>query len=534
VSSSRSGNRNHDEGNISIFRNSYEQIIKLIRSQLVAAKNIDNILAIAQFYGLFRWINADGIYQDDDLENLVEQRVIQNKKFRLPRLSEMNGGTVLIASELYDFGGHSRVVLNWLKAFEEEGDHRLLITRTVMDAFRSTLEDKSIPFHLCASQGIELVNEILAYCANAERVVLHIHPDDIVAVIAARVLAKSGKHIIFYNHADHVFSFGMSSAHMVCEVSTYGIEINKRARQLQDSCYLGIPIDFNSATEHRGYASEATPDKIIMSAGDSSKYAPGDLFFGDFIDSLCQKRSDVTFALVGPTGDEPWWNEVKERWGHRIHFQGRVPHAKFLDIMQKADVYVDSFPLTGGTAFPEALLNGKLVTGVSCPMQGYSCVDELRVRDVSALTNEVSKLLDRDKDSIRKIEEMKKRLETAQSITSFQRRIRSIYAGNRPVASSDIAVDIYWREGRWEKDKAIFLPDGPIWNCLPWTYSVRFGLLIIQLAGTSGREYRAYILRRILLRLLPNRLRNLLRRKGIFGRMMSPSDPTLGITFRLP
>ena len=45
--------------------------------------------------------------------------------------------------------------------------------------------------------------------------------------------------------------------------------------------------------------------------------------------------------------------------------------------MGKADVYVDSFPITGGTAFPEALLNGKLVAALKNPFQGYSPVDEL-------------------------------------------------------------------------------------------------------------------------------------------------------------
>jgi glycosyltransferase involved in cell wall biosynthesis len=519
----RPDNQSTDQRQSSAFRNSYTKIIEWMRSQLLVERNVDHLLSIAEFYGQFRWNNADGVYQDTDLEDIVEKRVLQNKKLSLPNPPKVSAGIVLVASELLDFGGHSRVVLNWLKAFQEDGNHRLLITRRVMNGIKATLEGQRIPFYLCAKQGIELVNEIIAYCANAEQVVLHIHPDDIVAAIAARFLARSGKRIVFYNHADHVFSFAITSAQMVCEISTYGIELNKRARHLHNSCYLGIPIDCQSDGTHREITSNNNSNKTVFSGGHSNKYVPGPEFFGEFIDSLLQQRNDVTFLLAGPTGSEPWWSDVKERWGARVQFLGNVSHSKYLDIMQKADVYVDSFPVTGGTAFPEALLCGKLVAGLTRQIQGYSPADELKVGNVEALTERAIKLLNHDQESIQNVEETMKRASAIHSITEFRQRVNNMYIGTSDQnARLDVTVDTYWREDRWERNKSVSVPGGPVWFMLPWRFCIGLSFQFTGLVGTSGRKQREYIIRRIALKCLPAGLRNFL--KGIGLR--DPGVPT--------
>jgi glycosyltransferase involved in cell wall biosynthesis len=504
------------------FRDSFEQIIEWMRHRLFTETNVNHLLAIAQFYGTFRLLNFDGVYQDNDIEDLVELRVIQSSKLALPDMSKTNPDTVLIASNLANYGGHSRVVLNWLAAFKEESNHRLLITQTVSDTFRSKLECQGISFHLCTNQGIELVNEI-------ERVVLHINPSDIVAAVAARILAKSGKRIIFYNHADHRFSFGISSAHLVCEVSNYGIELNRRARRLKDSCYLGIPICFQGHRTGKEMAMENKLNKTVLSAGDSYKYAPGTVFFGSFIDDLLQQRSDVTFLLVGPTGNEPWWIKVRERWCNRIHFLGQLSHSEYLDTMQKADVYVDSFPITGGTAFPEALLNGKAVAGLHSPLEGYSPVDELRVGDVRTLTRQVINLLNSDPISIRRIEEIREKAVAIHSITEFRERVRRIYSCcyDRNVGNK-VDVDTYWLEKRWTHNAEIYLPGRIMPTRVPLKFCVSFKSRADRLLGPLVQKYRGYITLGIIFRLLPAntkeyvkdmhyRLRSLLSKSSVNG-----------------
>ena len=486
------------------FRGSFEQIIEWMRHQLITETKVNHLLAIAQFYGIFRMLNFDGVYQDNEIEEIVELRVSQSDQLTLPDMSKTNGGTILIVSHLLDFGGHSRVVLNWLAALREESSHRLLITQMVSDNSRSRLESQEINFHLCVNQGVQLVNEITAYCANAERVVLHIDPTDIAATTAVRILAKASKRIIFYNHADHRFSFGISSAHLVCEVSNYGIQLNRRARRIQDSCYLGIPIVFRAQRTGEEMAVANKAEKTVLSAGDSYKYAPGAAFFGTFIDDLLQQRDDVTFLLVGPTGKEPWWIKAKERWCNRIHFLGQLSHSKYLDVMQNADVYVDSFPITGGTAFPEALLNGKRVAGLHSPLEGYSPVDELRARDVPSLTQQVINLLNGDPASIRTIEEIREKAAAIHSIAEFRERVRNVYSGCYTRNSeTKVDVDTYWLERRWAHNAELYLPGRIMPATVPLKFCMSFKSQANRLLGPFVSKYRGYILLGIIFRLLP-------------------------------
>lgn len=491
------------------FSDSYEQIIGWIRSRLIAEKNVNHQLSIAQFYGNIRWANFDGIYHDNDIEDIVELRVLQSKRLKLPDLSKMEVRTVLIASELYDVGGHSRVVLNWMKAFEEEGDHELLITRTATKTIRASLKDQNISYRLCSNQGIDLVNEILAYCANAGRVVLHTHPDDIVTAIAARILAKSGKRIIFYNHADHVFSYGISSAQLVCEISSYGIELNRRTQRINKSCYLGIPIGFRGYKTHLEIPAEKKLNQTVISCGHPSKYAPASVFFGDFIDALLQQRSDVTVQLVGPTGNETWWATIKGRWGAQVQFLGELSHSKYLDTMQKADVYVDSFPITGGIAFPEALLNGKLVAGLVNAIQGYSPVDELRVGDVRTLTEQVIGLLKHDPISIRRMEEIREKANAIHSITNFRERVKRTYTGSydRDV-ELHASVDTYWIENEWRSGRRpMSVYRSYLWFEMFWGFCIPYTQMLYRSSRIKGHEIALYVAKGLIRKLLPSIIR---------------------------
>ena len=322
---------------------------------------------------------------------------------------------------------------------------------------------------------MSLVNEILRHTENAERIVLHIHPSDIVSTIAARILAQAGKSVIFYNHADHVFTYGISSATTVCEVSSYGMALNKRAGRAKNSCYLGIPINFREDQSDTGLGERRGSVKTVLSCGEATKYAPANVFFGEFIDCLLRQEPDVTILLVGPTGDEPWWGESVSRWGNSVQFLGRLDHDEYVAIMASADVYIDSFPITGGTAFPEALLNGKLVVGLQNPIQGYSPADELRVDNVKQLTERVVKLLRRDSVCVSQVANVRDRAKSIHSLSRFRERVQHIYASNsnsRQMCA--VTLDTYWIEKNWLERQEINFPFWTSFYSLPLIYRLGF------------------------------------------------------------
>ena len=502
-----------DTEQIKGFRTSYRRIIEWITCRLIAESNVNYVLNIAEFYGRMRWTNFDGVYHDSKIEDIVEMRVLESERLDKPPLSNKRSGVVLIVSTLKSTGGHTRVVLNWMKSYKEEGTHRLLIVREMMDSCRESLDHQRIQYHSCANRGIGLINEVVAFCADAERIVLHIDPDDIVSAIAARILRRSGKQVLFYNHADHVFSFGISSATRVCEISKYGIELNRRTERVREYCYLGIPIEFLQHQANAASPVEAKQEKTILSGGDSYKYKPGASSFPEFMDKVLRQRNDVSFLLVGPTGHEPWWKEVKECWGERIRFLGgMIPHSDYIEMMHGADVYVDSFPITGGTAFPEALLNGKLVAGLNNPIQGYSPADELRVQDVQALTRTVIELLDRDPVCISRLETIREKTATSHSLAEFRRRVENAYAGVYcKSVDTNVTVDTYWFERAWERDRIVSLPGESIWFRLPLRFCVPFMLTYYRTSMRVGHKYKGYLMRRILFKHLPVSLRSWIR-----------------------
>ena len=467
----------------SVFMDAYSDILRWIRVMAFNSKDADTALSFARVYGDLRWMNHDGFYQDDEIEAVIEQKVLQSNSYFSPGFSGKNAGTVLIASELYSSGGHSAVVMNWMKAFCNDGDHKLLISRSMTEKIEESLIGAGVSYHLCINQGVRLVNEILWHTENAVQIVLHIHPSDIVCAIAGKILMRAGKKIIFYNHADHVFTYGISSANTVCEVSSYGMALNKRTGRFKNSCYLGIPINFRELQKDTPYPySEGSADATtVLSCGDSNKYAPSNVFFGEFIDCLLLKKPNTTVLLVGPTGEESWWGDHVKRWKDSVQFLGRLDHDKYAAIMNMADVYVDSFPITGGTAFPEALINGKLVVGLQNPIQGYSPADELRVKNVEQLTDRVIKLLARDPECVHQVVMVREKAKSNHSIELFKKRVTRLYINNNDADKiNDVFVDTFWIEKHWLNNQEINLPFWSSFYSMSLIYRFEFLLKLIH------------------------------------------------------
>ena len=56
-------------------------LLNWARTREIEAKDINAVLSFARVYGDWRWMNHDGIYDDDELETAVEKRVLQSKGY---------------------------------------------------------------------------------------------------------------------------------------------------------------------------------------------------------------------------------------------------------------------------------------------------------------------------------------------------------------------------------------------------------------------------------------------------------------------
>lgn len=446
----------------------YDSFAAQLRSLVLQEKNANKALSIAGAYGEIRAFNHDGVYADVEVERHVVSRVMATGCVDCQSLSEARGeGVMVVATDMYDYGGHSKVLLTWLRLMKDELPHKLVITRALTDCTQKNVIDMGVGLVQISDRGMDAVLAVLRAAKGCSRVVLMIHPQDIVSSVAARILAASGYQVIFYNHADHLFSYGIGAAHVVCEISAYGESINRRTKRVQGvSVRLGVPLKSVALTDTPLLEQGALLDggKVILSVGSSYKYKPDESFiFADFIDGILACRSDVKVLLVGPTGQESWWKERRESWDGRVLFYGTLPQSEYMKLLNLADVYIDSYPVTGGTAFPEALLAGKACAGLITPVQGYTLADKLKVDAAESLVLKVEKILDHDPVALQEIDNVREEVIAEQNEEVFKSRILDIYGGDvqgreEQDAASNNGMDTRWLEDKWRKGGCLTAP----------------------------------------------------------------------------
>lgn len=417
----------------SVFLKSYEGLRSALRSALMTEQDPDVLLAIAKLYGGFCWANHDDSYFDDGVEKHLIAKLAHHFEKDLGHCREHEDDTVvIIASALFDAFGHSAVVDKWLKMMGQKCPHKLIVTRSIAGKISERINGYKIPTHRCTSRGMSGIKEIIRAAESARMIVLHTHPDDIEAVIAARLLKSIGVTVVFYNHADHVFSYGISAADIVCEISLYGLKISRRSnRVMGKTFFLGIPLTPTAQipVDHETATAKTAGMKTVLSCGSGYKYRPaGGQDFSELIDRVLEARTDVQILMVGPNGKEKWWSESISRWGKRVRFAGILPANEYAHQLQSADVYVDSFPLCGGTAFPEALLAGAPATGLNVPIQGYTFADELRVDTVAALLKRICLLLDGDLTALDEANRVRAMVIAHQAEEAFISKLEILYS----------------------------------------------------------------------------------------------------------
>jgi hypothetical protein len=359
----------------------------IFRSTAIESDDLNDGLALLRLYARLHWDNISGHFGDDPLEiSFFEKWAKCSLISAQPELPSVD--FLHIATQTYEQGGHSRLLWRLSKGLSVYGTQALLIT----DPRKSNhVSDFPGPVTRLKGKPAARAAAIVAAVQNAKTIILHIHPDDSAAAFAARVLRARGKKILLVNHADHVFSLGTSAADVVLEICMTGWRTTRDRRTAQAQSFMGIPI----IDETKPIPVHSAPlDGPIVSMGGGEKFrpAPG-LNFPDFLmDLMPRVKNDV--ILIGPSHKEAWWSEVTDNFPGRIQLCGPLPPAKVEKILKLASCYIDSFPLDGGTAYPQAA-----AMGVPCfapnarNAGGVSPSDGLRFETIDAVKDNVTAYL---------------------------------------------------------------------------------------------------------------------------------------------
>ncbi|MBI3285126.1 MAG: hypothetical protein HYZ65_09810 [Burkholderiales bacterium] len=343
----------------------------------------------ARFLGELLWKNNLGIYQLAELETQLLQRYAG--LFTLPYQSAPRRAYLHVLSKAYDSGGHTRIAEHLLHS-ELLQDAGVLVSEKAQTLSLNKLQRAK---HGCVvlprmRNSRQKIQRLLEHFAQYTTLLLHIHPHDIETVMAAAMAKKfCGTSVYLYNHADHVFSYGYGVMDKVLEISYFGWDLRAARGTLDKSVYVGIPLKLAAAEKNQAPRT-ALPEGHIATAGTAYKYRPSlGYSFPEFAQQLVA-TSKKDLVLIGPRLLlDWWWWRAARQMGQHAHFHPRMPYQQYLDFMAHASLYVDSFPMTGGTAFAEVVSQGLPCFGILTGAHGYSPADQLKSPSQAALLQDI-------------------------------------------------------------------------------------------------------------------------------------------------
>lgn len=341
-------------------------------------KSSDHEIAISRAHDLgnFLWKNSLVTFSLKEIElyltNLIKDTV---------KLENNNNKSkfLFIASELYISGGHTRLLENLASYLEESTS--LLVTRQVSSEvltrekqfFNSiyTIENKK--------QNIKKITDIANTILKYKNIILNIHPDDIHSVIACNLAKKFDDNIkvFFVNHADHVFSYGVSTTDLWFEISNYGMQVDKNRELDCHTSFLGIPVTVKDVSFENTYFNNGD---IILTAAASYKYKPIDrMSISPLLSLILKNYPDSKCIVIGVNKYRNyWWWPLKLKHPKRLTLSKAMSYDEYINTTSSAKLYIDSHPLIGGTAFVEQYFSGKICTGINGYMSGYSVLENIK------------------------------------------------------------------------------------------------------------------------------------------------------------
>ena len=358
---------------VALLRDNFELVLDLIEQET----DIEKQFKLAQFALTYFCYNATGYYVSGKLEK-VFAKYADTIKTPLKNISCTKKSFLHVMTEAYETGGHTRVVERWIKFAPEDQKHSVVLLGQTNTNFKTLIENinekKGFIYELGNRTFKKRIEELRLIAMQYEYIVLHTHMDDPTAVVAF-AYNEFTRPILFYNHASHRPWVGKCISDLVLDIKSNDY-VTEKLRHIGNNYFLGIPTeDITVKTFDKNKIRQELniplDKKIIVSSGDSSKYSK--VIDGhNFIDYLFKILDDDTICfIIGVDKDLKDWSSVKNN--KQIKLLGRIDFDKgFKQYLRAADLYLDSYPLGGGTACIDAISNGTPVLSLE---SAYSNLD---------------------------------------------------------------------------------------------------------------------------------------------------------------
>lgn len=367
-----------------------QKSINLINLFMNIIKNcqINDSIDFYYYFGETLFNNQIPLFDISDLEEKLIEKTFSyinpSSNFYIEHKSFL-----FVITEPYSTGGHTRLMENLALMIDESKE--LIVTKSMKVEVKKRLNSffpKIIECYRDINEdSVSYINKLINYFIKYDFIILTIHPEDIYSVIACGIAKRIKKSIkvYFVNHADHSFTYGTSVADFWFEISLYGKIIDDLKNIKGKRSFLGIPINKPDEFFSKDINYLSLSNAInFMTAASSIKYKPsnGNSIFPLLI-SLLKFNGNLSVSVIGVNlFRNYWWWFCKLRFFNRLKLYKSLPYEDYIKITEKADCYIDSYPLPGGTAFVEQFLNGIPCIGLKSSFSGYTPLEKVKKNTV--------------------------------------------------------------------------------------------------------------------------------------------------------
>ena len=418
------------------------------------SEDLNQLFNLAEHYGKFHWLNTTSRWACPEVERHVFHKV--SSAITTNGKTVTKGAITHVLSEGYDVGGHTPLCVNLAKEQAQRGEHvQLAITRNVTPNVASDIKQSGIATHICSGSHLEKLNSLANLFLQSKAVVLHIHPDDIVACCAAIFAEREGIPCLFVNHADIHFSYGPSQCSTVLEISAGSWLSTQAFRHPKSQSFLGIPCtDLN-------VSNEPTEDKVtgnyFITVGGAHKYhLDNSTIFVDFVEELCGKL-DEKLKIIG-VGNATPFSKLSDKAKRNLEILGTQTRDATIRQMRNAKAYIDSFPEGGGTSVTNAMLLCLPIFG--CKAKGGMFGDDYLSASTTELIDRIQHFR-KDGPNIKKLQERAEFIRKTFSLKTCADRLESTIAGGRLQVPFDFQadeIDLTFYQKQWLSSERFYVP----------------------------------------------------------------------------
>lgn len=350
---------------LSFNRFVYEVFVSnLLEKKSVLSKNdllreIERIASDATF-------NFNGLLSDQRLEfllNAVGKEIKTHENFEKKEKS-VSFNVLHIATTLYNVGGHTRVIKNWISQDSVNGNSLIVTNQDVEldleleECFENCVKFEKIETNLSLLDKSIFLREFILENAF-DFVVLHIHPHDVVPVVA--LSSDLMPPVLFYNHSDHLFSLGVSVSDLFIDFRDKGMQFSLSKRGAQKSVVIPYPLENRNVNitklEARNQLSISSDDVVLITMASAHKYKPVDnLNFFLTISSFLEKHPDIKFYAIGVDIDEYKSFTNCYQKPDNLFLVGKVTNP--VAYLAAADYFLESYPFGTGLGVFDAVQYG--------------------------------------------------------------------------------------------------------------------------------------------------------------------------------